>query len=51
MILPGWIEAFLWGLVVGSGLMMGVLISYFVNFPHRLIAAILGRCLKGWQLT
>jgi ZIP family zinc transporter len=39
---PGWVEAFLWGLVVGSGLMMGVLISYFVNLPHRLIAVIMG---------
>ena len=42
MILPGWIEAFMWGLVVGSGLMVGVLISYFVNLPHRLIATIMG---------
>jgi ZIP family zinc transporter len=40
--LPGWVEAFLWGLVVGSGLMIGVLVSYFVNLPHRLIAAIMG---------
>jgi len=40
--LPGWIEAFLWGLVVGSGLMIGVVTSYFVNLPHRLIAAIMG---------
>jgi zinc transporter ZupT len=40
--LPGWVEAFLWGLVVGSGLMMGVVTSYFLNLPHRLIAAIMG---------
>jgi len=40
--LPGWIEAFLWGLVVGSGLMMGVVTSYFFNLPHRLIAALMG---------
>jgi ZIP family zinc transporter len=39
---PGWVEAFLWGLVVGSGLMIGVLISYFMNLSHRLIAVIMG---------
>lgn len=30
------------GVGVGSGLMIGVLISYLVNLPHRLIAAIMG---------
>ena len=40
--MSGWVEAFLWGLVVGSGLMIGVLISYFINLPHRLIAFIMG---------
>jgi ZIP family zinc transporter len=37
-----WIEAFLWGLVVGSGLIMGAAISYFFNLQHRLIAAVMG---------
>ena len=40
--LTGWTAAFLWGLLVGSGLMLGVLISYFVKLPHRLIAIIMG---------
>jgi ZIP family zinc transporter len=40
--MSGWVEAFLWGLVVGSGLMIGALISYFMNLPHRLIAVIMG---------
>ncbi len=40
--MTGWIEAFLWGLVVGSGLIMGAATSYFFNLPHRLIAAIMG---------
>ena len=40
--MTGWIEAFLWGLVVGSGLIMGAAISYFFNLPHRLIAAVMG---------
>jgi ZIP family zinc transporter len=40
--LTGWIEAFLWGLVVGSGLIIGAVISYFFNLPHRLVAAVMG---------
>jgi ZIP family zinc transporter len=40
--LTGWIEAFLWGLVVGSGLIVGAGISYFFHLPHRLIAAVMG---------
>jgi ZIP family zinc transporter len=40
--LTGWIEAFLWGLVVGSGLIMGAAASYFFNLPHRFIAAVMG---------
>lgn len=40
--MTGWIEAFLWGLVVGSGLIMGAAISYFFKLPHRLIAAVMG---------
>jgi ZIP family zinc transporter len=40
--LTGWIEAFLWGLVVGSGLIVGAATSYFLNLHHRLIAAVMG---------
>ena len=40
--MTGWIEAFLWGLVVGSGLLVGAGTSYFFNLPHRLIAAVMG---------
>ena len=40
--MPGWIEAFLWGLVVGSGLIIGAATSYFFHLSHRLIAAIMG---------
>ncbi len=39
--MPGWIEAFLWGLVVGSGLIVGAVISCF-NLPHRLVASVMG---------
>ncbi len=40
--MTGWIEAFLWGLVVGSGLIMGAAISYVFNLPHRVVAAVMG---------
>jgi ZIP family zinc transporter len=39
---PVWIEAFLWGLIVGSGLIIGAAISYFVALPHRATAAVMG---------
>jgi ZIP family zinc transporter len=40
--MPGWIEAFLWGLVVGSGLIVGAVISYYLNLSHRLVATVMG---------
>jgi ZIP family zinc transporter len=40
--LTGWIEAFLWGLLVGSGLIIGAVTSYFLNFRHRFIATVMG---------
>ncbi len=40
--MPGWIEGFLWGLVVGSGLLVGAAISYYLNLSHRLVAAVMG---------
>ncbi len=40
--MTGWIEAFFWGLVVGSGLIIGALTSYFFNPRHRLVATVMG---------
>ncbi len=40
--MTGWIEAFFWGLVVGSGLIIGAAISYFFHLPHRLLASVMG---------
>lgn len=40
--MTGWIEAFLWGLLVGSGLIIGAVTSYFLNLHHRLIAIVMG---------
>jgi ZIP family zinc transporter len=40
--LPVWIEAFLWGLIVGSGLILGAVVSYFSTLSHRVIATIMG---------
>lgn len=40
--MTGWLEAFLWGLVVGSGLLVGAATSYIFNLPHRLISAVMG---------
>jgi ZIP family zinc transporter len=39
---PVWIEAFLWGLIVGSGLIIGAATGYFITLPHRAIAAVMG---------
>lgn len=40
--LPVWPKAFFWGLVIGSGFLLGALIPYFVNLSHRRIASIMG---------
>jgi ZIP family zinc transporter len=40
--LPIWSQAYLWGLVVGSGLLLGAAIAYFTNLSHRQIAAVMG---------
>lgn len=37
-----WLQAFFWGLVVGSGLLLGAIIAYFSDLPHRMIAAVMG---------
>lgn len=40
--MPIWSQAYLWGLVVGSGLLLGAVIAYFTSLSHRHIAAIMG---------
>jgi ZIP family zinc transporter len=40
--IPFWIQAFLWGLVVGSGFLLGATIAFLSHLPHRAIAAIMG---------
>ncbi len=40
--MPDWIDAFMWGLVVGSGLIAGAALSYFFDLSHRLLAAVMG---------
>lgn len=40
--MPVWSQAYLWGLVVGSGLLLGAAIAYFLELPHRAIAAVMG---------
>jgi len=39
---PFWIQAFLWGLVVGSGFLLGALIVFLLNLRHKAIASIMG---------
>ncbi len=41
-ILPVWLQAYFWGLIVGSGLLLGALVPYFTDLPHRVIAAVMG---------
>jgi ZIP family zinc transporter len=40
--LPIWLQAYIWGLVIASGFLLGALIAFFTNLSHRLIAAIMG---------
>ena len=40
--LPLSIQAGLWGLLAGAGLLIGVAIAFFIELPHRLIAAVMG---------
>jgi ZIP family zinc transporter len=39
---PVWVQAFLWGLVVGSGLLLGAAVAFFSRASHRIIAAVMG---------
>ena len=36
-----WLQAGLWGLGAGFGLLLGAVIAYFVEFSHRLVAAVM----------
>lgn len=40
--LPLSLQAGLWGLLAGAGLVIGAAIAFFVELPHRLIAAVMG---------
>jgi ZIP family zinc transporter len=37
-----WLQAGLWGLGAGFGLLLGAVIAYFAEFSHRLVAAVMG---------
>lgn len=39
---PLWLQAGLWGLLAGAGLVLGAAIAFFAELPHRLIAAVMG---------
>ena len=36
------VQAGLWGLLAGAGLLLGALVAFFIELPHRLIAAVMG---------
>jgi ZIP family zinc transporter len=40
--LPVWLQAYLWGFIVGSGLLLGAAIAYFTSLSHRQISAVMG---------
>jgi ZIP family zinc transporter len=40
--IPFWIQALIWGLVVGSGFLLGAIIAFFSRLHHRAIAAVMG---------
>jgi ZIP family zinc transporter len=37
-----WLQVYLWGLIIGAGLLLGATIAYFSNLPHKVVAAIMG---------
>lgn len=39
--MPLWLQAGLWGLVVGGALLVGAAAGYFIRIPQRLIAAVM----------
>lgn len=40
--MPIFIQAGLWGLLAGAGLLIGAAVAFFIDLPHRLIAAVMG---------
>jgi ZIP family zinc transporter len=40
--LPVWLQAYIWGIVIGSGLLLGAAITYYTMLSHRLIASVMG---------
>lgn len=40
--LPISIQAGLWGLLAGAGLLIGAAVAFLIDLPHRLIAAVMG---------
>ena len=42
MVAPVWMQAYLWGVLAGSGLIIGALIAFFTSLPHRVIAVVMG---------
>lgn len=41
MSIPLWLAAGFWGLIVGSALVLGTAVAYWVNVPQRVIAAVM----------
>jgi ZIP family zinc transporter len=39
---PIWAQAYFWGLVIGSGLVLGALSAYFLMIPHKAVASVMG---------
>ncbi len=39
---PAPLQACLWGMLAGSGLLIGAALAFFIELPHRLIAAVMG---------
>lgn len=39
--LPGWLQAGLWGLLAGGALLLGAVVGYRFNVPQRLVAGIM----------
>jgi ZIP family zinc transporter len=39
--MPGWLEAGLWGLAAGSALVAGAVMGFFLRMPQRIVAAVM----------
>ncbi len=40
--MPIFLQAGLWGLLAGTGLLIGAAVAFLIDLPHRLIAAVMG---------